>query len=155
MPLIGDFGGNAMKTVIFNSENAAFKFDKKKVKERIICKQSEYDPNEITQLLETFSTTASETLLNSDDHHYFGYVALDLIGSCIGTVTCQICGKSYDSGQLKEFAIGHGKSPFDIKQEQKGGIRLFEKRKMPSRFGGKGYKCPEGHKLISMETWKT
>ena len=43
-----------MNTVIFNSENAAFKFDKKKVKERIICKQSEYDPDEITQLLETF-----------------------------------------------------------------------------------------------------
>jgi len=144
-----------MNTVIFNSENAAFKFDKKEVKERLICKQSEYDPDEITQLLELFSTDASETIMAIDDHHYFGYVALDLISEGIGTVTCQICGKSYDAGQLKEFAVGHGISPFDIKQEQKGGFRLFNKRKMPSLFGGKGFRCPEGHKLISRETWKT
>jgi len=125
------------------------------VKERVICKHSEYDPDEISQLLELISTDSNETILNPDDHSYFGYVALDLIGSGIGTVTCQICGKSYDAGQLKEFAIGYGKSPFDIKQEQKGGFSLFNKRRMPSLFGGKGYECPEGHKLISMETWKT
>ena len=128
---------------------------KKEVKEHLICKQSEYDPDEVTQLLELISTDSDETILNSDDHHYFGYVALDLISSGIGTVTCKICGKIYDAGQLKEFAVGHGKSPFDINQEQKGGIRLFEKRKNPSMFGGKGFKCPEGHKLISMETWRT
>ena len=143
-----------MKTVIFNSENAVFKFDKKEVKERLICIQSEYDPNEATQFLELISTDASETLLNSDDHHYFGHVAVDLIGSGIGTATCNICGKIYDAGQFKEFAVGHGKSPLDINQEQKGGFRLFNKRKMPSMFGGKGFTCPEGHKLISMETWK-
>ena len=144
-----------MNTVIFNSENATYKFDKKEVKERLICKQSEYDPDEITQLLELFSTDASETFLNSDDHHYFGHVAADLIGAGLGTVTCRICKKSYDSGQLKEFAIGHGNSPFEIKQEQKGGIRLFEKRKMPSRFGGHGLSCPKNHELIAMEIWRT
>ena len=144
-----------MNTVIFNSENAAFKFDKKEVKERLICKQSEYDPDEITQLLELFSTDASETFLNSDDHHYFGHVAADLIGAGLGTVTCKICKKTYDACQLKEFAIGLGKSPFDINQEQKGGFSPLGKRKMPSLFGGKGFRCPEGHKLIAMETWKT
>ena len=144
-----------MNTVIFNSENAAFKFDKKEVKERLICKQSEYDPDEITQLLEFFSTDANEILLNPDDHQYFGYVVLDLMGVGIGTATCDICGKSYDASQLKEFTVGHGKSPFNINQEQKGGFRLFNKRKMPPLFGGKGYKCPGGHTLISMETWRT
>jgi hypothetical protein len=78
-----------------------------------------------------------------------------LIGSGIGTVTCKICGKTYDADQLTGFTIGHGKSPFDIKQKIKGGIRLFEKGKNPSMFGGKGYKCPAGHSLISMETWRT
>jgi len=144
-----------MNTVIFQTENAIFKFSQKEVKKRLICKQSDYDPDEITQLLELFSTDASETLLNSDDNHYFGHVVLDLISAVIGIVTCQICGKSYDAGQLKEFAVGHGKSPFNINQEIKGGIWLFEKRKNPSRFGGKGYKCSAGHILISMETWKT
>ena len=144
-----------MKTVIFNTENAAFKFDKKEVRDYLIGKKTKYAPDGVSQLLKLISIDGDETILNPDGHSYFGHVALDLIGSGIGTVTCQICGKSYDSGQLKEFAIGHGKSPFDIKQEQKGGIRLFNKRKMPSMFGGKGYKCPAGHELIAIETWKT
>ena len=67
----------------------------------------------------------------------------------------KICGKTYDGGQLKEITVGHGKSPFDIKHEQRGGFSLFGKRKMPSMFGGEGFTCPEGHKSISMETWKT
>ena len=144
-----------MNTVIFQTENAVFKFSKKTVKERLICKQSEYDPNEATQLLEFISTDTGETILNSDDQYYFGFVALDFIGSGRGTVTCKICEKIYTAGQLKEIAIGHGISPFSINQKQKGGIRVFEKRKNPSMFGGKGFICPEGHKLISMETWRT
>lgn len=144
-----------MNTVIFNTENAIFKFSQKEVKERLICKQSEYALGEVTQLLELFSTDASETLLNSDDHHYFGYVALDLISESMDTVNCKICLKIYDAGQLKEFAIGYGKSPFAFNHEQKGGFSLFRKRKNPSMFGGKGYKCPASHTLISMETWRT
>ena len=144
-----------MNTVIFNTENVTLKFDRKEVKERLIFKQSEYDPDEITQLLELISTDSDQTLLSLDDHHYFGYVALDLINTGIGTVICDICEKTYDAGQLKQFAIGHGISPFDINQQQKGGLRQFGKRKNPSLFGGKGYKCPAGHKLISMETWRT
>ena len=144
-----------MNTVIFNTDNALFKFTQKEVKERLICKHSEYDPDEVSQLLKLISTSASETILNSNDHNYFGYVALDLISEGLGTVTCKICEKNYDAGQLKEFAVGQGKSPFSINQQQKGGFNLFGKRKMPSLFGGKEFTCPEGHKLISMETWKT
>jgi hypothetical protein len=152
---IGEFGGTPMKTVIFQAENAVFKFALKEVKERLISKKTEYVPEEIIRLLNLISTDASETILNPDDHGYFGYVALDLIGSGIGTVTCKICGKTYDADQLKEFAVGHGISPFSINQKQKGGFSLFKKRKNPSMFGGKGYTCPEGHELISMETWRS
>ena len=144
-----------MNTVIFNTENAVFKFALKEVKERLICKQSEYAPDEVTQLLELFSTDIDETFFNSDNHHYFGFVALDLVGAGEGAVTCDICKKTYDVCQLKQFAIGHGKSPYDINKQQRGGFRLFNKRKMPSLFGGIGFTCPEGHKLISMETWRT
>ena len=144
-----------METVIFQTENAVFKFTQKEVKEHLIFKQTEYASDEIARLLEFISTSARETLLNSDDHHYFGYVALDLINENIGTATCNICGETYNVGQLKEFTVGHGISPTDINQEQKGGFRLFGKRKNSSMFGGKGYECPEGHKLISMETWRT
>ena len=144
-----------MKTVIFNTENAAFKFDKKEVRNHLIGKKTKYAPDGVSQLLKLISTDGDETILNPDGHSYFGHVALDLIGSGIGIVTCNICGTIYDAGQLKEITVGFGRSPFDIKQKQKGGIRLFEKRKNPSMFGGKGFTCPEGHNLISMETWKT
>jgi len=69
-------------------------------------------------------------------------------------MTCNFYGKVYGAGQLKKITVGHGKSLFDINPEDKGGIRPFDKRRSPSLFGGTGYKCPEGHKLISMKTWR-
>jgi len=144
-----------MNTVIFLTENALFKFALMEVKERLIVSESEYNPDEVFKLLDFISTERDEAILISDDHDYFGYVALDFIGSGKGTAICKLCDKTYAAGQLKEFAIGHGKSPFDIKQKQKGRIQLFEKRKNPSMFGGKGFICPVGHNLISMETWRT
>ena len=144
-----------MKTVIFQTGSAVFKFSEKEVRDQLSGKGSEYAPDEVPQLLELISTDNDETILNMDDHDYFGHVALDLISTGLGSVTCKLCCKTYAAGQLREFALGHGNSPFDIKKKQKGGIRLFEKRKNSSMFGGKGYKCPVGHTLISMETWRT
>lgn len=144
-----------MKTVIYYTKNAVFKLNPKAVRDHLIRKKSDYAPDEVSQLLELISNDGDKTILNPDGHSYFGHVVVNLIDSGIGTMTCKICRKTYDAGQLMEFAIGHGKRPFNINQEQKGGIQLFEKRKMPSLFGGKGYKCPAGHTLISMETWRT
>ena len=153
--LNNDFGGTPMKTVIFQTENAKFRFLQKDVKERLISFHSQYDPDEVTLLAELISNDTSEIILSSCDHYYYGYVILDLISEGMGTVTCKICNKTYNACQLTQFAIGHGKSPFDINHKQKGGFSLFGKRKNPSMFGGKGFSCPEGHSLISMETWKT
>ena len=144
-----------MNTVIFYTENAVFKFSKKEVTEYLIALESEYDSDEVSQLLKLISIDSDETILNPDDHSYFGYVVLGIISEGMGSVSCKICQKTYEAGQLKEFAVGHGKSPLDINQKQKGGIRLLIKRKMPSMFGGRGFACPEGHTLISMETWRT
>ena len=84
------------------------------------------------------------------------YVLLDLIAAGKGSVTCTICGKAYKADQLKPITITHGKSPFNINPTLKGGVKgLFcKKRKMPL-FGGQGFKCPEGHELLSMITWRT
>jgi hypothetical protein len=144
-----------MKTVIFQAENAVFKFALKEVKKLLIGPESEYNPDEAFKLLDIISAERNEAILISDDHDYFGYVALDFIGSGKGTAICKLCDKTYAAGQLKEFVVGHGKSPFDINQEQKGGTRQFEKRRNPSLFGGRKFNCPEGHTLISMETWRT
>ena len=153
--MTGDFGVNVMKTVIFYTKNAVFKFNQKEVRYNLIGKKPKYALDEVSKLLKLISTDGDDTILNSDDHNYFGYVALDLIGSRKGIAACKFCDKTYDARQLKEFTLGHRKSPFDVKHKQKGGIRLFEKRKNPSLFGGKGYTCPAGHTLISMETWRT
>ena len=53
-----------MKTVIFNTENAAFKFNQKEVTERLIGSESEYDSDEVSQLLEVISTDSNETILD-------------------------------------------------------------------------------------------
>jgi hypothetical protein len=52
---------------------------------------------------------------------------------------------------------GAGESSFAINQEQKGKFSLFRKMKRSSlaMFGDKEFTCPEGHKLISMKTWRT
>ena len=68
-----------MNTVIFYTVNAVFKFAKKEVKERFICKISGYDLDEVSQFLVLISTDSDETILSSEGHHYFGYVALDKI----------------------------------------------------------------------------
>jgi hypothetical protein len=83
------------------------------------------------------------------------YTALQLLDSGEGQATCLLCRKTYGADQLTRFAIGAGDSPFNVSFRPVG-IRdsLFgSKRRMHSMFGGKGYRCPAGHKLISAVTW--
>ncbi len=83
------------------------------------------------------------------------YTALQLLDSGEGQATCLLCCKTYAADQLTRFAIGAGDSPFNVPYRQFG-IRdsLFgRKRRNFSMFGGKGYRCPGGHKLISAVTW--
>jgi hypothetical protein len=83
------------------------------------------------------------------------YTALQLLDSGEGQATCLLCRKTYGADQLTRFAIGAGDSPFNVSYRP-GGIRdsLFgSKRRNFSMFGGKGYRCPAGHKLISAVTW--
>jgi hypothetical protein len=83
------------------------------------------------------------------------YTALQLLDSGEGQATCLLCRKTYPAEQLTRFAIGAGDSPFNVPYRA-WGIRdsLFgRKRRNFSTFGGKGFKCPAGHKLISAVTW--
>jgi hypothetical protein len=83
------------------------------------------------------------------------YAALQLLDSGEGQATCLLCRKTYSADLLTKFAIGAGDSPFNV-QNRPFGIRdsLFgRKRRNFSTFGGKGYRCPAGHKLISAVTW--
>jgi hypothetical protein len=83
------------------------------------------------------------------------YTALQLLDSGEGQATCLLCRKTYGADQLSRFAIGAGDNPFNVPYRPTG-IRdsLFgRKRRNFSTFGGKGFRCPGGHKLISAVTW--
>jgi hypothetical protein len=83
------------------------------------------------------------------------YAALQLLDSGEGHATCLLCRKTYAADQLTRFAIGAGDSPFNVPYRPFGiRDRLFgSKRRNFSMFGGKGFRCPSGHKLISAVTW--
>jgi hypothetical protein len=83
------------------------------------------------------------------------YSALNLLDSGEGQATCLLCRKTYAADQLTRFAIGAGDSPFNVSYRPFG-IRdsLFGRNRCNfSTFGGKGFRCPAGHKLISAVTW--
>jgi len=146
-----------MNIVIFKTENAVFEFYRKDVKEHLINLTAENSVDEAVRLLKLILTASGETILIPNQHDYFGYIALELIDAGKGSVTCKVCGKIYNTNELKPITVGHGRSPFDVNLKNKGGVKnLFRrKQKLPAMFGGKGYHCPEGHELISIITWRT
>lgn len=144
-----------MRIIVFKTENAVFEFSRKDVLEHLNLLATEHDGDEKVRLLKLISTTSGEKILIPNEHDYFGYIALELIAAGKGSVTCTACGKTYKAGQIKPTTVGHGRSPFDVNLKKKGGIRNLFTKKMPAMFGGRGYACPESHKLISIITWQT
>jgi hypothetical protein len=146
-----------MRAVIFETQNAVFKFDQKEVKEIIRCNRSKYDLDQVANLQDLISTECNETIVIPEEPVYFDSIALDLIRTGTGSVFCKSCNERYSAKQLKSVKVGGGAKPFFIRQEKKKGIkRFFKKRhKPPSMCGGEGYACPEDHTLISLITWKT
>ncbi len=82
-----------MKTVIFNTVNAVFKFDQKEVIELIVREKSEYDQDEVTKLLDLISADRNNTIVIPEEPAYFEYIALDLIGAGHGSAHCKTCNK--------------------------------------------------------------
>jgi len=143
-----------MSTVLFETDTAIFKFSLPDVQNRLRHYISEYNVKEAAKLLEFLSAQTEKSISIPEDYQYIGYVALDLTKSGKGSVTCKLCNTTYQSGQLKPVTIGHGDSPFSVKLKNIKRRGFRKKRKIPL-FGGKGYKCPAGHELISMITWRT
>ena len=145
-----------MNTIIFKTENAVFQFDRKDVKTRLEILATEYGVDEAEAILNRISISSIDTNVIPEEHDYFRHIVLELISADKGSVVCNVCKRSYKPNQLKTLKIGHGKSPFDVNHGTKGGVKdlFMKKRKLPL-FGGQGLKCPAGHELISMITWRT
>lgn len=148
--------GGSMKSVIFINENSSFKFILLDVIELLKFHHTESDVPEADSILKYLSKNNEDPVIIPGNYNYFGFIALDLIESGKGSVTCKMCNKTYPAGQLKPITVGHGKSPFDVKFSRKWRVKnLFRRPKLPGMFGGKGYECPQGHELIAMITWRT
>ena len=145
-----------MKTVLFNTPEAAFNFTQKELKEQIESKLSSYEIDETKKILNVISNSHQETVVITEDQVFFDIIALNLIGAGKGTALCKSCNETYQAKDLNTIIIGSGRSPLDIQREKQSLFsRLFTKKRKPiSMFGGSGYECPEGHSLISV-TWKT
>jgi len=145
-----------MRTVSYQGNDAIFKFDIDDVINLLTYYVAEYKSDEAKELIELLSSSSLNLISIPEENEYFEYIILDLIDEGKGSVICKTCNKTYQASDLKVSAVGHGTSPFSIEEKHKGWINIFRKKKRnPSMFGGKEYKCPEGHELISKITWRT
>jgi len=144
-----------MSTIIYENENATFNFGLEDVVE--ILNRSKNRTQEHDELLNFLSSSTDDPIKVPEECDYFSSIALDLINENKGSAFCKPCSKTYHPDQLKPITVGHGKTPFSVTIKMKGGIKyLFRRRpRLPGMFGGKGYACPEGHRLITLITWRT
>jgi hypothetical protein len=90
------------------------------------------------------------------EQYRFAYLALDLTVQGKGVVYCRACKRYYEAKDLKRVVVGHGENPFSVDVKRSGWLkRLFGKKRRLPAFGGKGYRCPKGHEMIGLVTWKT
>jgi hypothetical protein len=126
------------------------------VRDHLNRNEIEYDEKEVTVLKDLLSSANVDSITLPKELRFFPHIALGLIKGSKGTAYCRICGKTYESGQLKPVTIGHGQTPFAVEVKGRGWLgRLFLKRQRLPLFGGRGYKCPDGHELLSLVTWRT
>jgi len=144
-----------MDTLVYETETATFSFELDEITQ--VLNRSKNRTQESDQLLSFLSSSNDDSIKIPEECDCFSSIALDLIREGKGSVFCKPCNKTYHPDQLKSLTVGHGKTPFSVNIEMKGGIKnLFRKRpRLPGMFGGKGYECPEGHKLIALITWRT
>ncbi len=153
-----------MSEITYETDDAAFTFPFKPVKEKLKEIIREHNVDDAHEIYNFITSSTTDTIrLNETDHPYFGFIALDLIKEGTGTSYCKTCDKTYQSNQLKPFQLGLGEYPFDPGYKPKWSFKvifmnikdMFKKKERIIGSGGKGYKCPEGHELISRITWIT
>jgi hypothetical protein len=145
-----------MSKIIFETDDAIFDFDRKLTIDCLKQRQTSLEIEELDNLIDVLSSQPDQSILTSVEHQYFGFVAIQLIKFGEGSAICKICGKRYHSNQLEAFTVEPGRTTFTAPSAKKGGLkRLFRKNPKPiGCSGGDGIKCPEGHMLIFMITWR-
>jgi hypothetical protein len=146
-----------MPTILYETENAIFTFNQIDVQTRLRFIISENQVQEASDLLSFINQRNEPEIKIPEEKSYFRLIILDLIPDNKGSVFCKAYRESYRADELARFPIGHGRSPLGANVLQRKGIfkNIFGKRRNPSMCGGEGYRCPQGHDLIWMITWRT
>lgn len=141
-----------MTTITYETDTAIFEFNLNDVVE---ASKTANQTDELNKLLHHLTPSPSNSITIPKEYTDFGYIALELITKEKGSITCKACNKTYLPDQLQPTIVGHGTSPFNLRE--KGEIKklLAKGQRLPGLFGGHGFKCPQGHELISMITWRT
>lgn len=141
--------------VIYRTINASFKFNQESVK-KIITENFDRYEEEAAELANEILLGHNPKIIIREEPNYFEVIALELITAGEGSAFCKRCIKNYRVNQLERISIGCGERPIFSGMDQKKSFQFLRKRnKRPELFGGTGYRCPEGHNLISTITWRT
>ena len=137
--------------IMYENETCIFDLDREQTLDLLRNYAHRHNVNNAKEILSLIERCPDEICLISEEHQYIEYVILELIEEGSALAKCKACEKKYRSQELVPFELGHGKSPFSRKKRLKD---IFSKNlDILKGFGGKGYKCPRGHILISRVTW--
>ena len=147
-----------MPQIVFETDQAIFQFDAQLVIDHLQHLSRNYNRTDLQRCIDELSSNKAEEIKFQITPNWFEFVTVELLEQGNGQVFCKLCGRAYEPGSLSLFPIGFGKSPFDVTGISPESFfkRIFRrKRRLPGMFGGKGFRCPAGHDLISITTWIT
>jgi hypothetical protein len=143
-----------MRTVRHEKAEAVFQFRFEDVVEAL---KSHVSGDEAKELRDFLTTQTGDIIEIPQRKKSFLFAALDLLASNNAMVFCKTCAREYQASELVSFPIGAGENPLKIKVGHIDSLlrRIFGRQKRMPLFGGKGYRCPEGHDVIELVTWRT
>jgi len=145
-----------MSQIVYETDQAVFQFDAQLVIDHLQHLSRDHNRPDLKRCIDEISTDKAPEIKFQSSPSWVGFVTVELLEQGKGQVFCKPCGRAYHSGSLSLFPIGFGKSPFDVTGVPHVSFfkRLFRrKQQMPGMFGGRGFRCPAGHDLISVTTW--
>jgi len=154
-----------MPLIKYENEEAVIKFEYADVITQLKLKVAEYNVDDDAKLLQWLDKQSKRKEIieigdNQELTSRFCYLICNLIDNRKGKVFCKACSRAYQPDQI----LKESTSPFDRRISSKNikELKKFHKKEFGSKgpvhfpgIGGKIYKCPKGHILISVRTWIT
>jgi hypothetical protein len=143
-----------MKTVRLETAEGIFSFSLQDVAAAL---KGIMTQDEATELLDLLVIQQGDVIQVPQEKKAFPFAVLHLLASNKGRVFCKSCRREYQDSELVSFPVGAGENPLRVKVGCSESLlkRILGRQKRVPLFGGKGYRCPEGHELIRLVTWRT